>query len=241
MNFITLKKTLAITFLSLSLNGTYAQDALAPISYDAYAAILKQHVNVQGTVNYARLKDHKEELYKVVDYISQYEPTKEWSEEKEKAYWLNVYNINVLKSVVSNYPINSVNDVKGIFSEKTITFGENETSLDAIEKNLLKIGGARVLFGICKGAYSSPKISNQVFTEANVDGRLNALGANFVNDRSKNQVASSTLKLNDIFKTYSKEFKKEGDLIEFLNTFAMRDIMEDAKISYMKFDWKLNK
>ncbi len=213
----------------------------AQVNDNAYADMLKRNVNVNGNVNYANLKRSKAELTKYTNDLAENSPTKEWTREAELAYWLNVYNANVLRLILENDPVNSVEDIKGMFTDKHITVGEKSYSLDDVEKTLLKLGGAKMLFGMCKGTYSSPKLSAIPFTEANIDGRIEALAANFINDRSKNQVASSSIKLNEIFKTYAKYFKKEGDLIEFLNQYAMRDLMEDAKISYMKYDWKLNK
>lgn len=241
MKFSTFKLNWILALGLFFSSSAMAQDQLEPLSYDGYAYILKEHVNVQGNVNYSKLKTNKEKLNSFVSYLSQYEPSKDWSVEKTKAYYLNTYNVNVLKLVTEKFPVNSVNDIKGIFSAKNVKVGEKMMSLDDMEKNLLKLGGAKILFGICKATYSSPKLSNQVFTEANVDSRLDALGTNFINDRAKNQVRAESLKLNEIFKTYAKYFKKEGDLIEFLNSYAMLDIYEDAKISYMKFNWNLNK
>ena len=239
---ITLKHTILILFSACFLSFSFAQDEeLPPISYEKYETILKDHVNVQGNVNYAKLKENKSDLDVFLNYAAQYIPTKEWTQEKEKAFWLNMYNAYVLKTIVDNYPVKSIKDVNGAFSNDIVKTADGTYSLDDVEKKLLKMKNFNVIYGICKGAYSSPKLSNIPFTEENVESRLSALATNFINDRAKNQVTSTSVKLNEVFKEQKKLLKKEGDLIEYLNQYAMRDIMEGADVEYMKFNWVLNK
>ena len=55
-----------------------------------------------------------------------------------KAFWINTYNLLVIKGILNNYPMTSVQDIKGFFDNKTYTVANQEMSLKFIEKNMLR-------------------------------------------------------------------------------------------------------
>jgi hypothetical protein len=235
MKALILSVSLMMTFLMAT-----SQEVIKP-SHAAWENLLKNNVNVQGNVNYEGFKRSKSELESYLTHLKEAAPVDEWTKEAKMAYWLNAYNAYIVKTVVDNYPIKSIKDVKGAFDNKVVLVGEKTYSLNDVEGMLRKMKDPRVHFGLTKGAMSSPKLSQIAFTEENLEKRLDALAINFLNDRAKNQIATEAIKISEIFKTYSKDFPSKGGFIEFLNTYAREDIGAKAKISYMEFNWNLNK
>jgi hypothetical protein len=235
-------KTLATTVALIAIFFTgFSQDEVLRADHQAWDNLLKQNVNVQGNVNYEGFKRDKSSLDNYLMHLKQTPPVKEWTSEETMAYWLNVYNAYVVKTVVENLPLKSINSVKKPFDQKIIEIGEKLYSLNDVEGMLRKMKDPRVHFGMTKGAVSSPKLSQIAFTGDNVDKRLEALAINFLNDRAKNQLATEAIKISELFKIYAKDFPSKGGLIDFLNKYALEDISVKAKISYMEFNWNLNK
>lgn len=233
-----IKATLTIAAIAIS-SMFYAQENS---DHKAWGDLLKKSVGVQGNVNYTNFKRDISELDSYLVLLSENAPTKDWSDDAVKAYWINAYNANLVKIVINHFPINSINDVKGAFTDKIVKAGEKLYSLDYIEHKILrKMGDPMIVFGICKASKSSPKLSNMPFTDKNVNSRLDALATNFINDRTKNVITESSMKLSEVFKIYAKDFKKQGDFLEFINRYTRNDVMEGAKTTYMSFNWSLNK
>jgi len=241
-----MKKIFTITLFALCAFTSFSQKQepipQESVSHQQWEDLLKLYVNVPGNVNYEGFKRDKEKLEAYLSYIKSMPIQDEWTDDAKKAYWLNVYNAYVVKTVVDNYPIKSINDVKNAFEQKIIAIGEKDTySLNDVEAILRKMKDPRVHFGMTKGAMSSPKLSNIAFTFLNVEARLEALAINFLNTPNKNLISTEEVKLNEIFKTYAKDFPSKGALIDFLNKYSRAEIDPKAKISYLEFNWNLNK
>jgi len=77
--------------------------------YSTYALILSQFV-VDDRVDYRRLADNRDSLDTVVEELSAVSRLtfNAWSREKRLAYWINVYNLFTLRTIVDHYPIKEV-------------------------------------------------------------------------------------------------------------------------------------
>ena len=81
---------------------------ITPI-YDTYAQILKKYVNDDGMVDYRTLKLKRVELTHLMDKFAEFDQNEynAWPKEDKIAFWLNAYNIQMLKIIIENYPIES--------------------------------------------------------------------------------------------------------------------------------------
>jgi len=77
--------------------------------YEKYAEILKEYVSNDGMVNYRMLKLKKVELTQTMDELAKLDPNiyNEWPKEDKIAFWLNEYNIQILRIIIDNYPVES--------------------------------------------------------------------------------------------------------------------------------------
>ena len=78
--------------------------------------VLGTYVNTFGLVDYPALREKPELLEKYNDLVSAYSPDSHphlfSSNNSQLAYWINAYNVAVMKAVITHYPITSVSDVK---------------------------------------------------------------------------------------------------------------------------------
>ena len=212
-----------------------------------FDSLLQKNVDKTGRVDYQSLKNNETLLDNYLAYIQNNEPTKDWSSNKKKAFWINTYNAYTIKIILNNYPLKSIRDIK--IDGKTawkipfVKVGQKRYTLDQIEHEILrkKFNDPRIHVGINCASVSCPRLWNFAFTEDNIAYSLDNLMKVFINDTTRNKISKNNLELSEIFNWFSKDFMKNGTIISYLNTYAAIKISEKASIKYLTYDWSLNK
>jgi hypothetical protein len=212
-----------------------------------FDSLLQKNVDKTGRVDYQSLKNNETLLDNYLAYIQNNEPTKEWSSNKKKAFWINTYNAYTIKIILNNYPLKSIRDIKidGETAWKIpfVKIGQKRYTLDQIEHKILrkKFNDPRIHVGINCASVSCPRLWNFAFTEDNIASSLDNLMKEFINDTTRNKISKKNVALSEIFNWFSKDFIKNGTIINYLNTYAAIKISEKASIKYLTYDWSLNK
>jgi hypothetical protein len=208
--------------------------------------LLQKHVTKDGIVDYKSFKNDEAKLDNYISYLEKTSPAESWSENKQKAFWINAYNAYTIKIILENYPLKSIMDIKqeGKTAWK-IPFakvGGKTYTLDHIEHEILRknFSDPKIHVGVNCASGSCPKISNSAFTEENVETELTRLMKDFINDSSRNKISKNKIQISSIFDWFKEDFTKNGSVIDFLNTYSETEISSKAKISYLKYDWTLN-
>lgn len=212
-----------------------------------FDSLLQKNVDKTGRVDYQSLKNNETLLDNYLAYIQNNEPTKNWSSNKKKAFWINTYNAYTIKIILNNYPLKSIRDIK--IDGKTawkipfVKVGQKRYTLDQIEHKILrkKFNDPRIHVGINCASVSCPRLWNFAFTEDNIASSLDNLMKEFINDTTRNKISKNNLEISEIFNWFSKDFMKNGTIINYLNTYAAIKISEKASIKYLTYDWSLNK
>jgi len=212
-----------------------------------FDSLLQKNVDKTGRVDYQSLKNNETLLDNYLAYIQNNEPTKDWSSNKKKAFWINTYNAYTIKIILNNYPLKSIRDIK--IDGKTawkipfVKVGQKRYTLDQIEHKILrkKFNDPRIHVGINCASVSCPRLWNFAFTEDNIASSLDNLMKVFINDTTRNKISKNNVALSEIFNWFSKDFIKNGTIINYLNTYAAIKISEKASIKYLTYDWSLNK
>ena len=212
-----------------------------------FDSLLQKNVDKTGRVDYQSLKNNETLLDNYLAYIQNNEPTKNWSSNKKKAFWINTYNAYTIKIILNNYPLKSIRDIK--IDGKTawkipfVKVGQKRYTLDQIEHKILrkKFNDPRIHVGINCASVSCPRLWNFAFTEDNIASSLDNLMKEFINDTTRNKISKKNVALSEIFNWFSKDFIKNGTIISYLNTYAAIKISEKASIKYLTYDWSLNK
>jgi hypothetical protein len=212
-----------------------------------FDSLLQKNVDKTGRVDYQSLKNNETLLDNYLAYIQNNEPTKDWSSNKKKAFWINTYNAYTIKIILNNYPLKSIRDIKidGETAWKIpfVKIGQKRYTLDQIEHKILrkKFNDPRIHVGINCASVSCPRLWNFAFTEDNIASSLDNLMKEFINDTTRNKISKKNVALSEIFNWFSKDFIKNGTIINYLNTYAAIKISEKASIKYLTYDWSLNK
>ena len=77
--------------------------------HDKCADVLKTFVDDKGMVDYKTLRRKRLNLKSLLDEFDKLDPNvyNSWPKEDKIAFWLNAYNIQMLKIITDNYPIKS--------------------------------------------------------------------------------------------------------------------------------------
>ena len=208
--------------------------------------LLQKHVTNDGFVDYKGFKKDEAKLDTYLAYLSTTTPDNSWSENKQKAFWINAYNAYTIKLILENYPLKSILDIKkdGNTAWK-IPFAKvsgKTYTLDHIEHEILRknLFDPKIHVGVNCASMSCPKLGNVAFTEDNVEEELTKLMKAFVNDSSRNKISKNKVQISEIFNWFQGDFTKNGSLIDYLNSYSETQISNNAKISFLTYDWGLN-
>jgi hypothetical protein len=229
--FYTLFIHLSFLTFSQSLNHTIWND------------LLKKHVSKEGKVNYKELKKEKEKLEEYYKELKKYSPVNSWSENENKAYWINAYNFFTIKIIIDKYPLKSIKDInikgKSAWDHKWIELNNEMLSLNDIEHNKLRkiYNDPRIHFLLNCGSFSCPILFNEAINFNNIEKLLEQQTKKFLSDQNRNKITLDNAEISEIFNWYKEDF---GSLVKFINKYHNVNIDENTKISFLKYNWSLN-
>ena len=230
---------LTITILSLSFSESNAQSLQS--FFDEADALFSTYV-AGGKVDYKALKNEPSQLNAVLEMAKQISVSPNNAKEYQ-AFWINAYNISVIKGIVDNYPIKSPLDKKGFFDKTKFELGGTKITLNDIENKKLraKFGDARFHFVLVCGAIGCPPLIGKAYTASNLENLLEQQTIKALNNSSFIKLSGNKVAFSEIFKWYKEDFVKGGQTeIDFLNTYRKEKVPQDAKVTYYSYDWRLN-
>jgi hypothetical protein len=231
-----LKKAILFIFLGVTISAT-AQN----FDHSKWNEILQSCVNNDGKVDYKGFKADAKNLEVYLNALSKNTPQDSWTKAEKLAYWINAYNAFTIKLIIDNYPIKSIKDIKNPWDVSFIKLGDKTFTLNDIEHKILrKMGDPRIHFGIVCASVSCPKLQNTAFEASKIDIQLTHTTKEFLADPKRNMLSQESIKISKIFKWFASDFKENGSLIDFLNTYSDISISKNAKKSFKDYDWNLN-
>lgn len=160
-----------------------------------------------------------------------------------KAFWINAYNLTVIKGITDNYPLKSPLDKSGFFDKTTYFLAGSKITLNDIENNMLRarFKDARIHFVLVCGALGCPPIISNAYAPETLDNQLETQTISALNDPQFIRVSGKKVLVSEIFKWYKDDFlmasKKE---LDFINTYRKVKIPENSNLSYYTYNWNLN-
>ncbi|WP_299260063.1 DUF547 domain-containing protein [uncultured Aquimarina sp.] len=233
-------KTLFFFLISLSFFNINSQEI---VDHNAWDQILVLNVTDEGLVDYDGVTNDVLVFYKYFRYLQNIAPEDNWSKEEKLAYWLNVYNATVMKMIIDEYPIASINQIENPWKRKAFKSKNVRYSLDDIEHSILrKFGDPRIHFLLNCGSMSSPRLWNRAYTSSNIGYALEERTKEFINDPQRNQINSKTVRISQLFQWYENDFASNHmDVIDFINEYSTITIDKQITKKYVTYDWSLNK
>lgn len=205
-------------------------------------AFLKSHVT-DGRVDYKGIKEDASQLDALLDMAKNIVVAKD-NTNVYQAFWINGYNLLVIKGVIENYPLRSPLDVGGFFDKNKHAIGGESISLNDIENKLLRgnfPSEPRFHFVLVCAGLGCPPIIPSAYEPETLDAQLDIQTKKALNDPNFIRVANNQIKISQIFEWYKGDFTKNGQsLVDFINKYKTERLPENAKISYYSYDWTLN-
>ncbi|MFA5159404.1 MAG: DUF547 domain-containing protein [Candidatus Omnitrophota bacterium] len=264
------KKVLVLFFLLLCFSPAGLHAATA-FDHSAWDAFLKKNVNENGEVDYQLITKDPKDLNNYVARlmaVNESEMTS-WPREEVLAFWMNAYHVVLIKQVVENYPVISVQKIPGFWDIASLHFDKKAKnqrgySLNDIRlKNLIKVyHDEKIHLALSVAAKGGPKLMREAFTGPKVEGQLFLLTRKFVMDPAYVDITPGRkkIRISKIFKWYGKDFKLDfgtpetrgkfskddnavlSFLAYYLEDEAKEEYLQEAKykIEYPAFDWTLN-
>ncbi len=189
--------------------------------HDKCADILTSFVDDKGMVDYRRLKQRRLRLKRLLDEFAKLSSVEynTWPREDKIAFWINVYNLQMLKIIIENYPIDSywvlhllpgwepdsilhINKrIDGINRQKFIVIDEVFTFPEVEERFFRKeFDEPRAFFALSHATLSSPPLRNEPYYGSKLNEQLDEQAKKFLSnplafkiDRNKQRVYLSSI------------------------------------------------
>ena len=233
--------------------------------HDKCAEVLKNFVDDKGMVDYTTLRRQRLKLKALLREFENLNPNeyRSWTKENKIAFWLNAYNIQMLKIITDNYPIqssrilrlypgwgpNSILHIKGIWTDYKFLVMDEEFTLSGIDKRFFRkeFDDPRIFFAISKGSLSSPPLRNEPYYGHRLNKQLDEQVQRFLSsplalqiDTEKQRVyLSSLFQLSSYGKGFmskfaiDKKFKDHDPTTRAVLNFITHYVSRD-KVSFLE-------
>ena len=228
-------------FLSILLNIKLNAQNQEKFDHDLWDQALLLNISSDGLVNYEGFMRDSSLLYAYFRQLSKNPPQKNWSREKQMAYWINAYNAYTIKLIIDSYPLESIKDLKAPWDKKFFKINQEWFSLNDLEHKILrKFKDPRIHFAINCASLSCPVVWHRAYTEDNLNQTLDRQASSFINDPKRNVITPDSVYISKIFLWYKRDFKEDHPkVIQFINRYANTKIHKQP-IKYKEYDWGLN-
>lgn len=234
-----MKKYLVLILVVIAFKG-YSQDV--NLFFEKANTFLNNNVS-NGKVAYSKIHKNPDNLNTILKLAETISISKD-DALTFQAFWINAYNLAVIKGILDNYPTKSPLDNAGFFDKTKYDLGGKKITLNDIEHKLLRaqFNDPRFHFVLVCGALGCPPLISEVYLPDTLNKQMEkqtktALNGNFlkINDKKKRVYASQ------IMEWYKGDFRMNGKKeIDFINTYRTEQIPNNYKLSYFPYDWKLN-
>ncbi|MBD3292284.1 MAG: DUF547 domain-containing protein [Armatimonadia bacterium] len=243
-------------------------------SHEPMDRVCAQFTDDMGMVDYAALKDDPDDLISYLSQVKAVSPHSNFAtfpgENEALAYWINAYNAWMMKAVIDNYPLDSVQDIEPpVFNDELAVCGGEEMSLNFIENEIIRkeFEEPRIHFAVNCASMGCPWLPQEAFFPDRLDDQLERETRRFFAAASHLKVApeESAVYLSPILKWYSEDFTEhikrirrttapqpragsqrhgtEPTVLDYVRLYAPEDTPEitgGMQVRWQTYGWQLN-
>lgn len=207
-----------------------------------------------GFVDYEYMTTHRAELDAYLERVARANLA-ELGPDHLMALLMNAYNALTVRSILDAWPVESIREIDGVWTEATHTVGGQELTLDAIEHNLLRPfwKDPRIHFGVNCASYSCAPLPPWAFTGDAVDEQLDQRTEAFLSSPKNVRIDGDSLRVSKYFDWYGADFTAEGwhpraaTVPAFIAGHTRPEVADfiearggDVPLAFMDYDWSLN-
>lgn len=228
-----------ITLIFLTSQICFSQDIVE--FFTNADAVFNSYVK-NGKVNYKKIKANPAKLDQAIASAKDI-TVKSSNPATYKAFWINAYNLAVIKGIVDNYPVKSPMDIAGFFDKKEYDLGRKKVTLNTIENEYLRAkfpDEARFHFVLVCAGLGCPPIIDKAYTPQDLKMQLEEQTKLALNNPEFIKVNSTNVELSEIFKWYKEDFDRQGGALAFINRYRADKLPSSTEFSYYSYNWDLN-
>ena len=196
-----------------------------------------------GKVMYSSIKKDPQDLYALLE-LAKSVRVAESDTASYQAFWINSYNLLVIKGIIENYPVVSPLDIPGFFDKTEHEIAGVKITLNDIENLKLRAvfpAEPRFHFVLVCAGLGCPPIINRVYLPDSLEEQLEQQTAESINNPEFIRVRKNRVEVSQIFEWYAEDFNRNGNTLPgFINRYRAEPLPAKAKFSYYAYDWALN-
>lgn len=218
---------------------------------DAWARVLKTHVDPQGRVDFDGVSRNRADLDRYVSWVYDNAPGNRPDMFRTRAqvlsYHINAYNALALYNVLeSGIPETNAGLAKvRFFQLRELVVGGQLLSLRAYENDVIrKLGEPRVHFALNFMSVGCPRLPREPFTADKLEQQLDReTRAFFAEPRNvRVDAAERTVYLSEILDFYTEDFLAVApSLVAYVNRYRAQPLPLDYEVEFTAYDWTLNR
>jgi hypothetical protein len=242
--------------LAIVLFGLPAHAQREP-DYSVWNRILRTHYDAARGMDYAALKARDAAaLEGLRRQLGSVDP-EALTPKQRLAYWINVYNVNVVATIVESYPVASIRDLStdpivrlNVFRKERVPAAGRLLSLDEVENVRLReaFHDPRVHFAINCAAKSCPPLRREAYIGERVDAQLDEQTRRFLErTRLARRGEALVVHVSKILDWFADDFETwGGGRIAFLRKYlpprsaALLARPGRVVLAFDDYDWSLN-
>lgn len=192
-------------------------------------------------------------------------PISRFNRAEQFAYWVNLYNMTTVLTVLRHYPVKSIRDINispgwfasswfasgwfasGPWGAKLLEVEGTKLSLDDIQHRILRPGwrDPRIHYAVNCAALGCPDLPAVPFTATSAEALLEAAARAFVNHSRGAAIESGRLAASSIYVWYAADFGPEPvDVVRHMRKYASQEfytaLSHIRQVSLDRYDWALN-
>ena len=219
--------------------------------YQAWARVLDKHVDSEGRVNFAAVKNDRSDLDHFVAYVFDNGPNNRPelfpTPQAVLAFHINAYNALAMHKVIESGIPQSLAGLKKVtfFAFGKVQVGGEKISLYDYENKVIRaLGDPRIHVALNCMSVGCPRLPKDVFLADTLDAQLDRESVRFFAEPRNVSVNinARTLTLSEILKFYTSDFlSKAPSLGAYVNLYRQIKVPEDYAVEFSNYDWTINR
>lgn len=240
--------------VALAACGHAAEEDAASFDHRELTALLAEHVDEAGWVDYAALSDDAERLDRYIESLAG-APFERLGHDHKLALLINAYNAFTLRLILDHWRGGELKSIRDVpedrrWQDRRWRLGGHTWSLDEIEHQEIrpKFREPRVHFALVCAAVSCPPLRSEAYDGGRIEAQLEDQ-ARYVHrhptwfrfDRERNVVHPTP-----IYDWFTGDFEAAaGSVLDFAARYSpdlrsALDAGESPEIEWLEYDWDLN-